>query len=115
MEVKASHRFARIAPGKVRPVANLVRGLGVNESLETLRRTRRRASPMISKVIRAAIAAAGESHSVDAEDLYVKTIRIDDGPRRRAIIPRPRGMWARIYHRTCHISLILADAEENAD
>lgn len=115
MEVKASHRFAPIAPGKARPVAGLVRGLGVNEALQMLRRTRRRAAVMINKVIRTAVAAAGESHSVDAEDLFVKTIRVDDGPRRRYIMPRPRGTWARIYHRTCHISLVLADVEKEAD
>ncbi len=115
MEVKASHRFARIAPGKVRPVADLVRGLGVSEALEVLRHTRRRGAVMINKVIHAAVAAAGENHSVDAEELYVKSIRVDDGSRRRDIIPRPRGTWARIYHRTCHISLVLADVQKEAD
>ena len=114
MEVRASHRFAQISASKMRPVADLVRGLGVSEALDMLRRTRRRASGMITKVIRSAVAAAGESHSVDAEDLYIKSIRVDGGPMRRGILPRPRGMWSRIRHRTCHLSVILADTEEEA-
>ena len=116
MEVSACHRFARISPRKARLVADLVRGEPVNDALEVLRRTRKRASVFIEKVLRAAVAAASESHDVDAEDLTVRQIWVDGGPVRRTFWARPRGMWAPKRHRTSHIHVVLGDeGGEEAD
>lgn len=109
MEVKACHKFADISPRKARLVADLVRGQGVEDALDTLRVTRKRASVMIDKVVRAAVAAASDQHNLDAEDLSVARIWVDGGPMRRKFWPRPRGMWARKLHRTSHIHVVLSD------
>jgi len=115
MEVSACHRFAKIAPRKARLVADLIRGEPVNGALDILRVTRKRASVFIEKVVRAAVAAAGEDHEVDAEDLIVLRIWIDEGPARRTIWARPRGMWAAKRHRTSHIHVVLGDLSGDDD
>lgn len=115
MEVVACHKFADIAPRKARLVADLVRGLPVEDALDTLRLTRKRASGMIAKVVRSAVAAASEQHDVDAESLRVSRVWIDEGPMRRKFWARPRGMWARKLHRTSHIHVVLTDDEDEAD
>lgn len=115
MEVVASHKFADIAPRKARLVADLVRGQPVEDALETLRLTRKRASGMIAKVVRAAAAAASEQHDVEADNLLVSRIWVDEGPMRRKFWARPRGMWARKLHRTSHIHIVLCDDEAAAD
>ena len=112
MQVSACHRFAKISPRKARLVVDLVRGEPVNEALEILRMTRKRASVFVEKVVRSAIAAAGENHDADAEDLMVEKIWVDSGPTRRTFWARPRGMWAPKLHRTSHIHVVLSDEEE---
>lgn len=109
MEVSASHKFADIAPRKARLVADLIRSKDVEDALHTLRLTRKRASVMIDKVVRAAVASASEQHNVDSENLNVARIWVDPGPMRRKFWARPRGMWARKLHRTSHIHVVLSD------
>ena len=109
MEVKASHRFADISPRKARLVVDLVRGQRVDEALETLRITRKRASGFIVKVMRAAAAAADDRHDLDIKSLRISRIWVDGGPVRRKFWARPRGMWARKLRRTSHINVVLCE------
>jgi len=114
MEVNASHRYAKIAPRKARLVIDAVRGLRVDAALEVLRFLRKRAAPMVAKVVRSAVAAAGEQHSVDPDELRVKRAWVDEGPRGKWHWARPRGSWARLLHRTSHIHVVLSDEDEEA-
>lgn len=109
MELKASARFLPLAPGKSRPVVDLVRGLPVNKALETLRLSRQRASGAVSKLIRSALAAALEQHDVDAEALHISRAWVDEGPRRYWRRPRARGTWSTIRRRSSHINIVLSD------
>ena len=109
MEFKSLYKYARISPRKVRCVIDLVRGKSVNEALEILRVTNKRASCMINKVIRAAAASADESANVNIEDLYVLVAKVDGGPVRKWHRPRSRGMMNRILKRTSHITIVLSD------
>jgi len=93
-------------------VADLIRKRGVNEALDILRFTRKRASSMIEKVLRAAIAAADEHGDVDVDSLIVSDARVDGGPMRYGWLPRARGMATRIRHRTSHITVEVATPEE---
>jgi len=114
MEYKATARYQRIAPRKVRLVVDLIRGLPVNDALNRLRLCRRRASRPVDKVVRAALAAAVERDDADADALVVQRAWVDEGPMRAWRRPRARGMWTRIRRRSSHIHVVLADRSEEA-
>jgi large subunit ribosomal protein L22 len=115
MKFKATHRFARIKTVKTRQVMDLIRGKPVNIALEVLRTTRRRASAMIDKVVRSAIANATENADADVDALYVAEAYVDEGPRMKRIQPRARGMWFPIIKRTSHITVVLSDGGEGEE
>ena len=108
-EYRASHRFARIAPRKARYVMDLVRDQPVERALEVLRFTQRRASPMIAKVIRSALANAVQEGGASPEDLFIKTAFVDEGPTSKRWRPRARGMAFPIMKRTSHLSVVVAE------
>jgi large subunit ribosomal protein L22 len=109
-EFKACHRFARISPRKARYVMDLVRGLPVEQALSDLRFSTKRATPMISKVIRSALANATQEAGLETAGLYVAQALVDVGPRimrwkaRAMGRPRPR------MRRYCHLSVVLREA-----
>jgi len=112
---RAKHRFARITARKARPVMDLVRGHGVNEALNTLRFVHRRAAPMIAKVIKSALANAGQDLDVDVNRLVVADARVDDGPLlggRYRWRPRAMGRVYPIRKRTSHLSIVLVESGE---
>ena len=115
MKFEATHRFAPMSPRKARYVIDLIRGKGINEALNTLRFTRKRAAPMIYKVVRAAMAAAEQDPDVDVDTLRVSTARVDGGPTRKGRLPRPRGMATMLLFRTCHIHVELTAPEEKPE
>jgi large subunit ribosomal protein L22 len=112
MKFVSTHRFAPMSPRKARYVIDLIRGKGINEALNTLRFTRKRAAPMIYKVVRAAMAAAEENPDVDVDTLKISLARVDGGPTRKGRLPRPRGMATMLLFRTCHIRVELSTPEE---
>ncbi len=109
MEFNAKHRYAKISARKARPVADLVRGKHVNDAMQILRQTNKRASQMVDKVLRSAIANADESLEAEMDDLWVKEIRVDEGPTRKRHRPRARGRATPERRRTSHISIVLDD------
>ena len=116
MEFRAIHRYAPMSSRKARPVAALVRGLGVNEALEELEYVHRRAAPMLSKVIRSAIANAGQVGGVEASQLFIKTAVVNEGPLKQGRLrwrPAPMGRATPIRKRTCHIEVVLGVNESS--
>jgi large subunit ribosomal protein L22 len=111
---RALHRYARISARKARPVADLVRGRTVNSALEELGFCHRRASSMLTKVIRSAMANAGQDLDVDVNRLYVRDVRVDEGPTLKRWRPRAQGRVYPILKRSSHISVVLAEAEEES-
>jgi large subunit ribosomal protein L22 len=111
-EFKAAHRYARISSRKARSVADLVRGKNVNEALEQLDHCHRRASPMIEKVIRSAMANAGQDLDVEVNRLFVSDVRVDVGPTLKRWRPRAQGRVYPILKRSSHISVVLSEAPE---
>jgi large subunit ribosomal protein L22 len=114
-DFRAYHRHARISSRKARPVADLIRGKFVNEALEELEFVHRRASPMIGKVIRSAMANAGQDLDVDVNRLFVSDVRVDEGPTLKRWRPRAQGRVYPILKRSSHISVVLTEAPEEAD
>lgn len=109
MNFKASCKYVKVSPQKSRYVVDLIRGKSVNNALEILRFTNKRASYVIDKMLRAAIAGASENLDIDIDSLRIKEIRVDEGPVRKWHRPRARGVSMMIKRRTSHISLILSN------
>ncbi len=113
-DFRAAHRYARISSRKARLVADLVRGRSVNGALEELGFCHRRASPMIQKVIRSAMANAGQDLDIDVNRLYVKNLRVDEGPTLKRWRPRAQGRVYPILKRSSHITVVLAEYPEES-
>jgi len=82
----------------------------VNAALEELEYVHRRAGPMVLKVIRSAVANAGQVGGVEASQLFVKAARVNEGPLKQGRLrwrPAPMGRAQPIRKRTCHIEVVL--------
>jgi len=109
MEVAAKHRGARISAQKARLVADQIRGKGVEDALETLSFSTKKAAQLMKKVLESAIANAEHNDGLDVDDLTVSTVFVDEGPTMKRIRPRAKGRADRIFKRTCHITVKVAD------
>ena len=109
MQTEAILRFVRLSPRKARFVADLVRGKKVDEAVNILKFSNQRAAKIIKKVLDSAIANAENNQGADVDELKVKTITVDDGPRMKRISPRAKGRADRIVKRTSHITITVAD------
>ena len=109
MEAQATLKYLRMAPRKVRLVADLVRGRPVGEAIQILRFTHRRASLPIRKVIESAVANAENNHGLDIDQLWVREIRVDEGPTLKRWQPRAQGRAFPIMKRTSHVSVVLEE------
>jgi len=112
MEARAVARYVRISPRKARQVVDLIRGKSLQEALAILELTPKRASRIVSKVVRSAAANAENNFELDPDKLYVAKAYVDQGPTLKRILPRARGAADRIRKRTSHITVILAEREE---
>ena len=110
MEVKSSNRYIRISPRKARYVADVIRGKKVEDALDILAFIPRKASPIISKVVKSAIANAGQDESIDVDTLYIKKIVVDEGPTAKRFRPRAMGRATKIRKRTSHITVVLEES-----
>ena len=104
----ATHRYARVGPRKARLVVDLIRDRDCNTALEILQFTKKRASVLIDRVVRSAMANANEKEA-DMTRLFVKEARVDGGPYSRRWRPKDRGRAHPIAKRTSHIIVKLAE------
>lgn len=107
MEVKAHLRYLRIAPRKVRLVADLIRGKTVGEAENILNFTQKRTSLPLLKLLKQAIANAKNNFNLDEKNLYISKILVNEGSKLKRIFPRARGRADIIQKKTSHITLIL--------
>jgi ribosomal protein L22 len=110
--VRASARYARIAPRKARLVADQVRGLPVPEARTLLDFSSRGAARDIGKLIASAAANAEANHELVADELQVAEISVDEGPTLKRWRARARGRATRIDKRTTHVSVALTPNQE---
>ena len=106
MESKAIGRYIRISPRKARLVAKNVNGLPVEDALNLLRFTPKKAADLIYKVLHSALANAQVAGG-DVDAMKVKQVVIEDGPVWKRFNPRSQGRAHRIIKRTSHITVIL--------
>ncbi|MDM8545905.1 50S ribosomal protein L22 [Candidatus Venteria ishoeyi] len=109
MEVSAKYRYARISAQKCRLVADQVRGLAVEEALNLLVFSNKKAAPMVKKVLDSAIANAENNEGADIDELRVSRICVDEGPTFKRMRARAKGRGNRILKRGSHITVTVAD------
>ncbi len=116
MEAIASAKYLRGSAQKARLVVDMIRGKDVNKALAILRYSSKRASNLIEKCVRSAIANANEAAekanvAIDPDDLWVKTAFVDRGPTkgRRRVRPAPQGRAYREQRHFCHVTVLLSN------
>jgi large subunit ribosomal protein L22 len=105
--MKATAKFVRIAPRKARLVADEVRGKSVPEAVSILQFTNKRAAGIVGDVINSAAANAEHNDDADVEALFVRDVRVDEGPTIKRYRARAMGRATMIRKRTSHISVVL--------
>jgi large subunit ribosomal protein L22 len=112
MQAKAVARTVRIAPRKVRLVADLIRGKQVGEAIAILRLTPKAASPVVEKVLNSAIANAEHNYEMDANNLVITEAYVNEGPTLKRFRPRAMGRASQINKRTSHITIVVSEKKE---
>ncbi len=114
MPVTAKLQYLRIAPRKVRLVADLIRGKSIEEAQAILGFTIKRASQSLNKLLKQAVANAKNNFQMDPANLYIAKITVDEGPKYKRWQPRSRGQAYEIQKKTSHIIIILNEIEKKA-
>src|ERR687897_2081422 len=104
---RATARYVRMAPRKVRRVVDLIRGMEAREALSVLQFAPQAASEPVAKVLASAVANAEHNQQLDADTLVVAVAYVDEGPTLKRFRPRAQGRAFRINKRTSHITVEL--------
>ncbi len=111
MEAKAIAKSIRIAPRKVRLVVDLIRDKKVSDAYAILRNTPKRASLVVEKLLKSAVANAEHNYQLDQDNLYVKEIYVGEGKTMKRFQPHAQGRAFQILKRSSHIYLTVAEKE----
>ena len=103
---KASAMYVRISPRKVKIVVDLIRGKQVDEAQAILMNTPKSAAPIVSKLLKSAVANA-EYKEMDRSNLYVAEVYANQGPTLKRMMPRAKGQASQILKRSSHIHIKL--------
>jgi large subunit ribosomal protein L22 len=109
MEAKAVAKYIRVSPQKTRIVAENIKGKGVEDALNILRFTPKKAAKILSKVLYSAVSNAEQMPGVDVDSLIVDTVMVNEGPTWKRIQPRAMGRAYRIRKRTSHITIVVKE------
>lgn len=109
MEVSAKLSGARLSAQKARLVADQIRGKGVEEALNILAFSPKKAASLMKKTLESAIANAEHNEGLDVDELKVSTVFVDEAATMKRIMPRAKGRADRILKRTCHITVKVAE------
>jgi large subunit ribosomal protein L22 len=112
MTIKAVQKYTRQTPRKVRLVANAVRKLSLEQALRQLSVIEKKATMVVSKVVKQAIADGINNHGYKFEDLVLENILVGEGPRYRRFRAVSRGRAHDVKKRTAHVTVILTTKDE---
>ena len=118
-EFRAEARFQRTSPQKAKLVLDTIKGLSVENALNTLMFTRKRIAPVVEKALRSALQNANylsqeQGFDLDVDRLVVKMAVANEGPRMKRIRPAPMGRAFRYQRRLAHIIVTLAEKKSVA-
>src|SRR6202522_4018761 len=105
-------RFVRMGPRKLRRIADAIRGKSVREALALLKFADVYAAEPIGKLVRSAVANAGNNHDMNSDDLYIARITVDGGPGGRftkRVDPRAQGRAYFKRKRLSHVTVIVSE------
>lgn len=108
---RAIHRGAPMSSRKARLVVDTIRGKQVNEAIDVLRHSPKRAAAMLTKVVMSALANAQLDPEVDHNRLHVVDARADAGTTLKRFKPRSRGQMFPLLTRYCHLTVVLGERE----
>ena len=111
MEARATLKYARISPRKVKIVMDLIRNQDADKAMAILKFTPKSACEYLEKLLASAIANAENNHNMDVSKLYVKTCYVDPAKTMKRVMARARGSADRILKRSSHVTMILAEKE----
>jgi large subunit ribosomal protein L22 len=109
---RSAYRFAPMSARKVRLITELIAGRSVQDAMDVLKFTKKRAATMVDKVLKAAVADADEQQA-EVDNLYVSEARVDDAGIRigtKRWMPKDRGRAHPIRKTACHIYVTVAEA-----
>ncbi|HET9643870.1 MAG TPA: 50S ribosomal protein L22 [Burkholderiaceae bacterium] len=109
METRASVRGVRLSVDKGRLVADLIRGKKVDQALNILAFTPKKAAVIVKKALESAIANAEHNDGADIDELTVKSIYVEQGATLKRFSARAKGRGNRISKPTCHIFVTVGD------
>lgn len=112
MEAKSVGRTLKLSTRKARLVADLVRDRRVVDALNILQFTNKKAAPIIKKVVESAIANATNNFGMDADNLYVSQIFVDEGPMMKRVSPRAMGRADIVKKQTSHVTVVVSEKKE---
>lgn len=113
---KAEAKYLRIAPTKVRRIANNLRNKPYPEVVSVLENLPHKGAGLLKKVIESAAAnALYNNDKLDEDMLYIKDLQINEGPRMKRIWIRARGRADRLLKRLCHIKVVLDEIEQTGE
>ena len=109
METKATLRGVRLSVDKGRLVADMIRGKKVDQALNILAFTQKKAAGIIQKVLESAIANAEHNDGADIDTRKVKIIHVEQGTTLRRFTANAKGRGNRISKPTCHIYIVVGN------
>ena len=109
MESKAILKYARITPRKARRVIDLVRYKNAGDALIFLKYMPYRGARFVEKLLKSAMANAGQKKAVNPEEMKIVQAFVDQGPVMKRVEPRAMGRANVIRKRTSHITLVLSE------
>ncbi len=113
MSTTATLKYARTSPQKIRLVADQIRGLPVDRALNVLTFSNKKAAAIIKKLLESAVANAEHNDGADIDELKVSSVYVNQGPTLKRLRPRARGRADRIIKRMSHVTVTVAEPEEN--
>lgn len=112
MEVRAKNKHLMISPQKLRLVCDQVRGMDAEQAQVVLQFMPQKGAELIRKTLVSAMANAENNFDLDPNDLYISQIFADEGPRLKRFTAGARGRYKPRVKRTAHLTIILAEREE---
>ncbi|MEO8477441.1 MAG: 50S ribosomal protein L22 [Actinomycetota bacterium] len=113
MEARATLKYVRTSPRKMRRVVDLIRGQHVVEARRILRFSPLGPTHDVEKLLNSAIANAELKAGVIADNLVVSRAWVDEGPTLRRFRPRAYGRAAKVRKRTSHVTLVVETMGED--
>lgn len=108
-EAKAISKYVRISPRKARLAAGVIRGLNVEKAKLQLVYSQLRGGRLIKKTLDSAVANAETQLNLQRDKLFVKEVRVDEGPTWKRAKSKNRGGRVPVMKRTSHFTVVVAE------